>query len=83
MLKGLVSGINRAVGFVKSKIKAFTVAVMGALGVQAIATPAHAVGTLTVPAIDLTDFYAAAVVLLGALAAMWIAHKVIGFFKSK
>jgi hypothetical protein len=43
----------------------------------------HAAGTLTVPAIDLTDFYAAAVVLLGALAAMWIAHKVIGFFKSK
>lgn len=38
---------------------------------------------LTVPAIDLTDFYAAAVVLLGALAAMWIAHKVIGFFRSK
>lgn len=49
----------------------------------ASAVPSFATGTLTVPAIDLTDFYAAAAVLMTALAAMWIAHKVIGFFKGK
>lgn len=55
------------------------------MGVVAVSVPlaANAAGTITVPAIDLTDFYAAVAVLLGALTAIWIANKVIGFFRTK
>ena len=48
-----------------------------------LATNAHAVAALTVPAIDLTDFYSACGVLLTALIAIWVAVKVIGFFKHR
>jgi len=54
-----------------------------AASTAAVPLVANAAGNLTVPAIDLTDFYSAAAVLLTALTAIWIAVKVIGFFKSK
>lgn len=54
----------------------------GAAVLSSLAAPtkAHAVG-LTVPAIDLTDFYTAVGVLLTALVAIWVAYRVIAFFK--
>lgn len=57
--------------------------VLTGVAVAAVPMVANAAGVLTVPAIDLTDFYAAAAVLLTALTAIWIATKVIGFFRTK
>jgi hypothetical protein len=56
----------------------------GAAAATTALSPLNANATgLTAPTIDLTDFYAAAAVLLTALAALWIANKVIGFFRTK
>lgn len=42
------------------------------------AVPAHAAGTLTMPTIDLTDFYAAGTLILGVAVAVMIFRKVRG-----
>lgn len=57
--------------------------VLTVAAVAASAMPAFATGNYTVPAIDLTDVYAAFAVLLTAVGAIWVGKKIYSFFAGK
>lgn len=59
----------------KGVVVAVGVGIAAALGVS---KPALAVGTLTMPTIDLTDFYAAVTLILGVAVAVLIVRRVRG-----
>ena len=71
----------KAVSYVKGKAVAIIGGIGAGLSALSVSRPAHAVGTLTPPTIDLTDFYAVAAVIMTAIAAIWIAKKVLAFFR--
>lgn len=73
---------SSAVSCVKRNTQKLAVAAVGGAAALAATRPAHAAG-LTVPTIDLTDFYAGAVVILTAAAGLWVAYKVIGLIMPK
>lgn len=52
-----------------------------AAAVSALATNAFAEGNLTVPAVDLSDFYVGVGVVLTAVAGIYVANKVKGFIR--
>jgi len=80
----VVSGFN-AVKRGVTKLAVVTVlGTAAAFGVSAaVPSVVHAAGTLTAPTIDLTDFYAVIAVIMTAIAAIWIARKILGFFGSR
>jgi len=72
----------KAVTYLKDKAVALVAAGSAALTALSVSRTAHAAGgTLTPPTIDLTDFYAVAAVIMTAIAAIWIAKKVLAFFR--
>ena len=46
-----------------------------------LASNAHAAGVITMPAIDLTDFYAAGAIILGVTVAVMLFRKVKGLIR--
>jgi hypothetical protein len=78
----MFQGIKRGFVAVKNGFMALKGKVLTAVGAAgtalAVSKPAHAVSTLTLPAVDLTDFYAAVGIILGVCVAVMIVRKVRG-----
>lgn len=64
-----------------NRLNRFKVAVLGAAASLAVAAPSFAEGVLTMPTIDLTDFYAAVTLILGVAVAVMIVRRVRGQIK--